>query len=55
MSEEGKKRIPENKEDDNFTEHLQRATRVVDQWPEWKQNLMTKSSMTAQTRRKKTG
>ena len=53
MSEEKKERA--GTKEDNFTEHLQRATRVVDQWPEWKQNLMTKSSMTAQTRRKKTG
>ncbi|MFO8057688.1 MAG: hypothetical protein R6V10_10350 [bacterium] len=41
------------KEKDEFTLHLERSAKIVDEWPEWKQRIMTKSSMTAQTRRKK--
>ena len=35
---------------DTFKEHLEYAKKVVESWPEWKQQSMTKSSTTAQFR-----
>lgn len=37
-------------EKDEFRRHLERASGIVDGWPEWKQTIMTKTSMTAQMR-----
>jgi len=41
------------KEKDDFTLHLEKSAKIVNEWPEWKQRTMTKYSMTAQTRRGK--